>query len=33
MVIKMVTLNQCGAIWDKITIVAAILLVLKKEIV
>ena len=30
-VVKIVTLNQCGVIWNKITEVAAMLLVIKKK--
>ena len=30
-VVKIVTLNQCGMILNKITVVAAMLLVIKKE--
>ena len=31
-VLKIVTLNQCGVIWNEITVVAAMLLVVKKRI-
>ena len=29
-VVEIVTLNQCGVIWSKITVVAAMMLVIKK---
>ena len=31
MVVKILTLNQCVVIWNKITVVAVMLLVIKKE--
>ena len=31
-VVAKATLNQCGVIWNKITVEAAILLLVKKEI-
>ena len=31
-VVKIVTLNQCKVVWNKITVVAAMLLVIKKRI-
>ena len=32
-IVKIVTLNKCGVIWYKITVVAAMLLVVKKNCV
>ena len=30
-VVKIVTLNQCGVVWNKVTVVAAMPLAVKKE--
>ena len=32
-IVKIVTLNQCEVVWNDITVVAAMLLVVKKRIV